>query len=214
MTYKKSKETKDRILTTAKRLFYEQGFDNTSLRQICKDSNINHSLIYYYFENGKYGIGQFLNNQHTRNCLKAVSKYYPYQSNYLLFQLLFIRFKFREILQDTRDFECYIGTWQLIQPNHYIFIDTYSIAKELKLATNFDEVKKAVFMSDYIWNGLYESKKKGDLLISDKEIRDLTDLTRWMNLGLNKDFLLTEIAKAEALLNDIPIHHIHLINSH
>lgn len=212
MTYKKSKETKNRILTVAKELFYKQGFKDTSLRQICKEANINHSLIYYYFENGKYGIGQFLISEHSRHSIRAVSKYYPHKNNYLLFFLLLLRFQFREINQDSTERENYIAIWEVEKLDRPFLIETYSIAKELKLNVNYNEVKTAVLMSDYVWSGLNEAQQNGSINISDKEIRDLTDITRWTNLGLDKQILLDEIVKAENLLDNIPIHHIHLIN--
>ena len=43
ITYKKSKETNDRIVAVARKLFYEKGFKKTSVRQISKDAGINHS---------------------------------------------------------------------------------------------------------------------------------------------------------------------------
>ncbi len=211
MAYKKSKETRDRLIAVAKDLFYEQGFKKTSVRQICKEVNINHSLIYYYFKNGKYGICQFLIYDHMRRCIRAISKYFPYRDNYLLYNLLLIRFIFREISQDPIDLECYIATWEEEQIHRPFLIETYSITKELKLNVNYTDVKTAVLMSDYVWRGLYEAKHNGNLDLTDKKIRDLTDITRWTNLGLNKESLMKEIENAERLLETIPIQHIHLI---
>ncbi|MBF7096573.1 TetR/AcrR family transcriptional regulator [Alkalibacter mobilis] len=212
MAYKKSKETRDKILTVAKKLFATQGFTKTSVRQICKEADINHSLIYYYFENGKYGIGHYLVNEHIRRSLRAISTFYPYKSNYFLFNLLLIRFIFREIKQDPIDLECYIATWDEENIYRPFFVETYSIAKELNLDVDNKMVRTAVLMSDYVWRGLYAAKNKGDIDLSDKEIRDLTDCTRWTNLGLDKAILMAEIEKAEKILAEIPIQNVRLIN--
>lgn len=48
---------KMRILYAAKELFAEQGFDGTSIRQICEKANANVSLISYYF-GGKDNVFQ------------------------------------------------------------------------------------------------------------------------------------------------------------
>ncbi len=42
-------DAKMRILLAAKQLFAEQGFDGTSVRQICEKAGANSSLISYYF---------------------------------------------------------------------------------------------------------------------------------------------------------------------
>lgn len=47
----KELSTKDKILGTARELFYMQGFDKTKVRQISQDSHTNLGLISYYFKN-------------------------------------------------------------------------------------------------------------------------------------------------------------------
>lgn len=48
--YSKGLETKKLILKTARRLFYEQGYEMTTTRQIADVSDTNLGLIKYYFE--------------------------------------------------------------------------------------------------------------------------------------------------------------------
>ena len=40
---------KIRILLAAKKLFAKQGFDGTSVRQICEEAGANVALVSYYF---------------------------------------------------------------------------------------------------------------------------------------------------------------------
>lgn len=42
-------EMKMRILLAAKKLFAKQGFDGTSVRQICEEAGANVALVSYYF---------------------------------------------------------------------------------------------------------------------------------------------------------------------
>jgi TetR/AcrR family transcriptional regulator len=43
-------ESKDRILAAAERLFAEQGYAATSIREIAQGAGVNRALIYYYFK--------------------------------------------------------------------------------------------------------------------------------------------------------------------
>ena len=43
------------LLLDAKKLFAKQGFDKTSIREIARESDINSSMISYYFD-GKEGL--------------------------------------------------------------------------------------------------------------------------------------------------------------
>jgi AcrR family transcriptional regulator len=49
--YKSGQQSKDNIYATAKRLFYENGFINTTLMDIARESGANKAMVSYYFEN-------------------------------------------------------------------------------------------------------------------------------------------------------------------
>lgn len=55
----KGEETKKKIITTARFLFYEKGYSETSLRQISEKAGTNIGLMNYYFEN-KAGIAMLI----------------------------------------------------------------------------------------------------------------------------------------------------------
>ncbi|MGP4062595.1 forespore capture DNA-binding protein RefZ [Halobacillus sp. H74] len=59
--------TRSKVLDVACRLFYSQGFNGTSVRDIAKAANVNVSLIHYYFKS-KQGLFESL----------AVSYFEPY----------------------------------------------------------------------------------------------------------------------------------------
>lgn len=52
-------ETRNRVLNVACRLFYSQGFNGTSVRDIAHSANVNVSLIHYYFKS-KQGLFESL----------------------------------------------------------------------------------------------------------------------------------------------------------
>ena len=53
-----SKQTKDKILETATRLFYFQGFHGTGLNQILKESGAPKGSLYHYFPDGKEQLAE------------------------------------------------------------------------------------------------------------------------------------------------------------
>lgn len=53
----KSEDTKYAILKSAEKLFAEQGFNKTTVREIAGDSHVNVAMVYYYFQN-KDGLHQ------------------------------------------------------------------------------------------------------------------------------------------------------------
>jgi len=42
--------TKETILNSCRKLFYEKGYTETTFSDICKDANVNHGSIYYHFK--------------------------------------------------------------------------------------------------------------------------------------------------------------------
>ncbi|MBF7097058.1 TetR/AcrR family transcriptional regulator [Alkalibacter mobilis] len=49
--YKKGMETKQKIINSSKKLFYQNGYEKTSCKAICDDAGVNVGLIPYYFKN-------------------------------------------------------------------------------------------------------------------------------------------------------------------
>lgn len=50
MSYKKSGETRDRILKAAARIFAERGYYETSIGDIAREAGIGRASFYYYFD--------------------------------------------------------------------------------------------------------------------------------------------------------------------
>lgn len=55
MAKKTGKKTKGKIVTAAWKLFYEQGYDNTTIEEIIEESGTSRGSFYHYFE-GKDGL--------------------------------------------------------------------------------------------------------------------------------------------------------------
>lgn len=79
MKSKKTENSKQRILETAIRLFANNGFDGTSIRQICKESNTNICMISYYW-GGKKELYQGIIDD-------LIEKQYEYAKTFIDFDL-------------------------------------------------------------------------------------------------------------------------------
>ncbi|HCX64955.1 MAG TPA: hypothetical protein DHN33_07085 [Eubacteriaceae bacterium] len=71
--YRKSDETMERIMHASKILFYEKGFQDTSIKDISEKSETNRALISYHFS-GKEGLGIEISNQINLDILKAIDR--------------------------------------------------------------------------------------------------------------------------------------------
>ncbi len=63
----KGQETKTRIIKSARALFYEQGYNSTTSRQISEKAGTNLGLLNYYF-NGKNEIAQIIYTDIRNHC--------------------------------------------------------------------------------------------------------------------------------------------------
>ena len=51
MAYKKSEATRENIITTARELFAEKGYEHTDMKEIAVELGMTHAALYYYFKN-------------------------------------------------------------------------------------------------------------------------------------------------------------------
>lgn len=72
----KGEETKKKIIANARFLFFEQGYTETSLRQISEKAGTNIGLMNYYFEN-KAGIAMLIYSDLRASFDAFLSKYEP-----------------------------------------------------------------------------------------------------------------------------------------
>jgi AcrR family transcriptional regulator len=69
-----NENSKSKILEVATKLFAENGFDGVSTRSICKQANINISMISYYF-GGKQELYQAIIDNLTKNLTEYVKTF-------------------------------------------------------------------------------------------------------------------------------------------
>lgn len=79
--------TRDKVLDVACRLFYSQGFNGTSVRDIAKAANVNVSLIHYYFKS-KQGLFESLAVSYFEPYLEMLENEQPSEGDYRLNELV------------------------------------------------------------------------------------------------------------------------------
>ena len=60
--------TKEKILTAAKQLFAEKGYNGTTTREIANLANVNLAALHYYFQNKNHLYDEVLKNIHEEIC--------------------------------------------------------------------------------------------------------------------------------------------------
>ena len=73
MAYKKSEETRENIITTARRLFAEKGYEHTDMKEIAGELGMTHAALYYYFKN-KTDVAWEIYRVETEGVLEEVEK--------------------------------------------------------------------------------------------------------------------------------------------
>ncbi len=71
MAYKKSEETRERIVAAARRLFAEKGYENTDMKEIAMEMGMTHAALYYYFKN-KVDVAWEIYREETEGMLEEV----------------------------------------------------------------------------------------------------------------------------------------------
>lgn len=83
-------KTQQKIYDEGKKLFYSQGYYNTTVREITKKANANSGLFNYYFKN-KYNLAIQICNEIFYKIKKIVEEYFPEEENPAVFAGIMLR---------------------------------------------------------------------------------------------------------------------------
>ena len=113
MNYSVGVETREKIITECRKLFYEHGYEKTSFGMICDNININRGLITYHFKS-KSKLAQIIYNEVWNDIDRIIDQqfgsysiiYKTFIENILLFRCLndnnnFLRF-YVEVRSNTK----------------------------------------------------------------------------------------------------------------
>ena len=113
-------DTKDKILEVSSRLFYEQGYSNTSLRQIADACGIQLGNLYYYFKKKNELIAYFITALYSDFAQRLQQHYGKIMESYcgvVMAEYLFLRFFASDIREcrifveasESQDLRAYYG---------------------------------------------------------------------------------------------------------
>lgn len=210
MAYEKSKETKEKLIHSAKKAFYNNGFDKTTMRMIAQDADVPQSLAYYYFE-GKHALAHHILDEYFYRVSKRFNHYYNSETDYFMYLLLLLRLVYREISQNPKALDFYFKGYEKVCCDPKFDKHVFLCAKKMGLQVTEKKVLMASIMSNAAWSEMVVSKRKGIIDIEDHEIRDNVDLMRWSYLGLDQSFILEKIEEAYKMLDSTPMMDIPLL---
>jgi len=99
MVYKKSIETRRKILSVTKELVLQKGWNNISVRDIAELAGVKNPLLYYYFRN-KQGIADHIFGSLILKTLDYAEKEVPFKDDGMLSHFLYVSLYYRILLEN------------------------------------------------------------------------------------------------------------------
>lgn len=104
-SYGNGLDTKEKILKTAKKLFYEKGYDNTTFKEISTISGINQGLIVYHYKT-KANLAAAVFREYIKTSMKKIEDCFPdvdnltlyFINDYVYFRLIYEDVSFRNFM--------------------------------------------------------------------------------------------------------------------
>jgi|SRR5690625_954680 len=212
---KTTNPTKNNVVKAATALFFQKGFDGTSVRDIADKADVNVSLISYYFK-GKQGllehaVTQFYETyfEHIEEALKEA------QSLSTIDQLKSLIFSIIQYKQSNHQLTCFIHrelsldsvfvremtVTYLAKENHYISRLFYRALKEYNNKSGDRHLLlmqlKGMLLTPYVMQNEWRNQLGGDY--SDKVFinRYVNIIEEWL------DFIILE---RKQMANSVPVH--------
>ncbi|PKM61214.1 MAG: hypothetical protein CVU99_04405 [Firmicutes bacterium HGW-Firmicutes-4] len=207
--YKKSIETKDKIITTASSLFYHQGYNATTIRDIARESGLSLSRLNYHF-NSKADVAGMICKEFLKNLNRELFDQIPIKTNKILRDTIHIRTWIRIFLSHNQTMNFYyelacenILSAMLIESDHQHFIEQADFLK-LNLDPQTLRMYAHIFVASLVQ--LIRAKKEGDLTVETEAIIEMCNVLHLKLLGLGQSELYTIIAEAKVYDSRIHYH--------
>lgn len=146
----KPNPSKQKVIDAASSLFFQKGFDGTSVRDIADKASVNVSLISYYFK-GKQGLLEFAVTQYYEEYLKVIEKVLKQAETLTaLEKLKNMTYAIIQYKQSNHQFSCFINrelsldsvfvremaVTYLAKENYYVSNTFFDSLKDNKKDTN------------------------------------------------------------------------------
>ncbi|MFV0439387.1 MAG: TetR/AcrR family transcriptional regulator [Desulfopila sp.] len=187
-TYKKSFATREKILQTASKLFFEKGYNSTTIRDIAGAAELSLSRLNYHF-NSKALLAEEICREFLRNLNEELFESLPAMEEKIVRDTVHIRTWIRIFLSNNKAMNFYyelacadILNRAIIESDYRHFVEqaTYlNIQVDLMRLRMYAHVFTASFI------GLIKAKKEGDITSSKDEIIDMCNAIHLNLLGMN-----------------------------
>lgn len=183
MPKKVTKKTKSKIVTAAWKLFYEQGYDNTTIEEIIEESGTSRGSFYHYFEGKDALLGSlsYMFDEKYEELEENIS-----DEDDSIETLLYLNRELFQMIEDSVDFDllCRLLSSQLITNGEKHLLD--------RNRTYYKLLRKIVS----------DGQAKGDIT-TEKSVNELVKYYALCERGMlydwclsNADYSLTEYAKS------------------
>lgn len=187
-SYKKSIETKDKIIKTASVLFYNQGYNTTTIRDIASHSGLSLSRLNYHF-NSKAEVAGVICKEFLRNLNTELFEIIPVKQNKILRDTIHIRTWISIFHSHNPTMNFYyelacanILSELLIESDHQHFIEQADFLK-LNLDAQTLRMYAHIFVASLVQ--LIRAKKDGDISAKTETILDMCNTLHLKLLGLD-----------------------------
>ncbi|MBU4438130.1 MAG: TetR family transcriptional regulator [Firmicutes bacterium] len=197
-SYKKSIETKDKIIKTASALFYNQGYNATTIRDIATDSGLSLSRLNYHF-NSKADVAGVICKEFLINLNRDLFDIIPVKQNKILRDTIHIRTWIKIFHSHNQTMNFYyelacenILSELLIESDYQHFIEQADFLK-LNLDSQTLRMYAHIFVASLVQ--LIRAKKEGDITLKTEAILDMCNTLHLKLLGLDpveQDKIITE----------------------
>ncbi|UYO64117.1 TetR/AcrR family transcriptional regulator [Acetobacterium wieringae] len=197
-SYKKSIETKDKIIKTASALFYNQGYNTTTIRDIARESGLSLSRLNYHF-NSKAEVAGVICKKFLRNLNTELFEVIPVKHDKILRDTIHIRtwIKIFHSHNPTMNFYYELACENilselLIESDHQHFIEQAEFL-ELNLDAQTLRMYAHIFVASLVQ--LIRAKKEGDITVKTEAILDMCNTLHLKLLDLDpieRDRIITK----------------------
>lgn len=179
---------RDEILQCSKKLFYQNGYKNTSIRQIANALNIHHPNIYYYFKSKK-DIAFAVYGNIYQELRQKLTKCIPMRDVYFTGTYLRLHYKIfywnKKLFTMYYDFTKENIVQEYVRPyaiqNYHLYLEAFDLAISDKELDTYFSIASAVEFR------FVEALIKNTNAISFEEAVDLIIKTPLLYMGVQKE---------------------------
>lgn len=213
MAYKKSAETRQKIVDATKKLFQEKGYYNTNIKDIAKEVNVAHPCIYYYFKN-KESIAREIFDTIVEKIIKLSNEIYDEYPDRLLNTMVsyICLFKYiatskitQAVFYDLVEYSNYDKS-NIDRLKNTIFLCLRELFEEYHGSTSDKQIIAYILTSDAFTKALFKGILNGLLELSFEEASDY--FFRHMlisHLKISEDLYLEKFHEAQRLCKNIEL---------